>query len=431
MTHKTWVIVLVVVILLALVGTTIGLSCSSSHALGKDLDHKAVTKLPTLSNYVSKLNTMYKPYDSNHLPLTVPMTWDEEEGGYLITLNLDGHWIELVFDTGSSHISAKGLHCEWKQCSEDGSCTVQSCPKTSSYVPRGPQVSVNRQTNSLLEYGSQKSSVTHHVEPFAVFDLRVNCADFVRAGNFQTVQEFMEKLFPSQLGGAPLTAFGPTLLYNIYSIEGSTTSNIFGLAQNNDAEAAQGTPSVLDALFPTTGAERVWSIACYPKHAFFSLGPLRCAPEAQRVPKFVPLLQPSVFQKFQTKFYIVKVKDIVVNRGKSVKRSSLPKFAVLDTGTTYTYCNQQLADGLKMAGYQAGKSNVQLVLGSAVNNVTLHYEPAALKNAFLTDLPEMTSMFNNVPVILLGIEQMFNFYFEYNLTQQMLGISDLASPVLP
>lgn len=414
------IVVLVVVVLLALVGVVIGLTCSSSHALDKELNYKAVEKMPSLSNYVSKMNTMHKRYDNSQLPLTVPMTWDEDEGGYLITLNLDGHWIPLVFDTGSSHISAKGLQCQWKQCSDDGTCTVQSCPKTSSYVPRGPQVSVNRQTTSVLEYGSQKSSVTHHVEPFALFDLRVNCADFVRAGNFRTVQDFMEKLFPSQLGGAPLVSFGPTLLYNIYSIEGVTTSNIFGLAQNSEEDV----PTVLDALFPasTNQKEKVWSIACHPRHAFFSLGALRCGSET---PKFVPLLQPSAFKRFSTAFYVVKLKDIVINGSSSVKKSVLPRFVVLDTGTTYTYCSPELVDGMKEVGYKEGASTVNLVFGSAVNNVSLKYEPAALKNAFLSDLPEITTMFNKVPVLLLGIEQMFNFYFEYNLTQQMLGISPL------
>jgi hypothetical protein len=411
---KTVVIVVVVVLLLAAVGTVIGLSCSKSHALDRDLNYKAVNSLPSLSKYVSKLNTMYVPYDSNQLPLTVPLTWDEDEGGYMIHLNVEGNWIALVLDTGSSHLSAKGLNCQWKQCDDSGSCTITSCPKTSSYVPRGPQVSLNQQNSSLLEYGSQKSSVTHHVEPFSMFDLRVNCPDFSRAGTFSSVAEFMEKLFPL---GAPVVAFGPTLLYNVYAIEGSTTSNIFGLAQNNSTDS----PSVLEALLPSTESEKVWSLACKPMNAFFSLGALRC----YGTPKFVPLLQPTSFKKFLTTFYIVKLKDIEVRGGKSVKKSHLPKFVVLDTGTTYTYCNKTLAQGMQEAGYNPGTSGVSVTLGSSVNSVSLHYEPSFLKNAFLTDLPNLDSMFNNVPVLLLGIEQMFNFYFEYNLTQQMLGICQL------
>jgi hypothetical protein len=416
MPTKTWVIIVVVVLLLALLGTVIGLSCSSSHALEKELDYKVNNALPSLSSYVSKLNTMYVRYDNNKLPLTVPMIWDEEEGAYLITLNLDGNWVPLVFDTGSSHISAKGLNCEWKKCDDSGSCTVTSCPKTASYIPRGPQVSIDQQTRSLLEYGSQKSSVTHHVEPFALLDLRVSCSDLVKAGKFRSVQEFLGKLFPL---GAPTVMFGPTLLFNIYSIEGTTTSNIFGLAQNNETES----PSVLQALYPGE-EEQVWSLACYSKHAMFSLGALRC----YGTPKFVPLLQPSSFKRFLTTFYIVKLHSILVRGGKSVKKSALPKFVVLDTGTTYTYCNSTLAAGLKEAGYQAGRSAVDLVLGSSVNQATLHYEPFALQNAFLSDLPELDTMFNSVPVLLMGVEQMFNFYFEYNLTQQMLGICSLAAP---
>ena len=419
MSTKTVVIVVVVFLLLAVIGTAVGLSCSGSHALDKELDYKAVNALPSLSKYMSKINTMYKPYDNSQLPLTVPMIWDDDEGGYLITLNLDGNWIPLVFDTGSSHVSAKGLNCQWKQCPDSGGeCTVQSCPKTASYIPRGPQVAVNQQNNSLLEYGSQKSSVTHHVEPFALLDVRVNCADFLRAGNFRSVQEFMEKLFPSQLGGVPLVSFGPTVLYNIYAIEGTTTSNIFGLAQTNDSS-----PAVLDAFFPNDKTEKVWSIACYPRHAFFSLGPLRC----YGTPKFVPLLQPSAFKRFLTTFYVVKLKDIVVGN-KSVKKSSLPKFVVLDTGTAFTYCNKALVSAMTDAGYKPGASSVNVVLGSSVSNVSLHYEPGALTNAFLSDLPQIDTMFNNIPVLLLGVEQMYNFYFEYNLSQQMLGISSLATP---
>jgi hypothetical protein len=415
MSSKTWLIVFIVILLLAVVGVTIGLTCSKSHALDKDLNYKAVSALPSLSKYVSKLNTMYVPYDNNHLPLTVPMTWDEEEGGYLIVLGIDNSWISLVFDSGSSHISAKGLNCEWKQCDDSGTCTVTSCPKTASYIPRGPQVALNQQNSSLLEYGSQKSSVTHHIEPFALFDLRLNCADFIRAGSFQSVQEFLAKMFPL---GAPMVSFGPTLLYNVYSIEGTTTSNIFGLAQNNSYDS----PSVLSALLPEKSKDRVWSLACKPQHAFFSLGALRC----YGVPKFVALLQPAAFQKFLTTFYVVKLKDIAVVGGKSVRKSNLPKFVVLDTGTTYTYCNKTLAAGLQEAGYRSGTSSINLVLGSSINSVSLHYEPPALKNAFLTDLPDLDTMFNNVPVLLMGVEQMFNFYFEYNLTQQMLGICSLS-----
>ena len=111
-----------------------------------------------------------------------------------------------------------------------------------------------------------------------------------------------------------------------------------------------------------------------------------------------------------------------------MKKANLPKFVILDTGTTFTYCNQALANGLQEAGYQPGTSSVNLALGSSLNNVSLHYEPSALKNAFLTDLPELDTMFNQVPVLLMGVEQMFGFYFEYNLSQQMLGISNLASP---
>lgn len=414
MRTKTWIIVIVVILLLACIGAAIGLSCSKTHALDKELDYKVNSSLPSLSKYVSKLNTMYVPYDNSQLPLTVPMTWDEEEGGYMIDLNMDGNWVALVFDTGSSHMSAKGLNCQWKRCDDSG-CTVTSCPKTSSYIPRGPQVSLNDKHSSLLEYGSQKSSVTHHIEPFSLFDLRVNCADLGRASNFKTLPEFMEKLFPL---GAPVVTFGPTMLYNVFSIEGDTTSNIFGMAQNNDAES----PAVLESFYTDKSKEIVWSIACYPKHAFFSLGPLRC----YGTPKFIPLLQPSVFKRFVTTFYTVKLKDIVVGT-KHVKKSSLPKFVVLDTGTSYTYCNKTLASGLREAGYQEGKTGVNLVLGSMVNHVTLHFEPAALANAFITDLPEIDTMFNDVPVLLMGIEQMFNFYFEYNLSQQMLGICELSS----
>jgi hypothetical protein len=419
MSVKTWIIVLVVVLLLALVGVVVGFSCSSSHALDRDVEYKTNKALPSLSKYVSKLNTMYVPYDNSKLPLTVPMTWDNEEGGYMITIFVADTWVSLVFDSGSSHISAKGLNCQWKQCDDGGHCTVSSCPKTSSFVPRGPQVSLNKKNSSLLEYGSQKSSVTHHVETFSLLDLRPNCADFIRAGNFKTVQQFLETLFPL---GVDTVSFGPTLLYNIYSIEGSTTSNIFGIAQDNENKDQ----SVLAAFFPPSADQpRVWSIACKSSHALFSLGPLRCYGE----PKFIPLLLPSAFKKFLTVFYTVRLRDVVVVNGgvkKSVKRSALPKFVVLDTGTTYTYCNKSLERGLAAAGYKRPTSEVQLVLGSSVNEVTLNYKPAALQNAFLTDLPDLDTMFSNIPVLLMGVEQMFNYYFEYNLTTQMLGIADIS-----
>lgn len=420
MSLKTWTIVIIVIILLSILGAVLGLACTSSHAIDRDIAYKANTSFPPLSKFVSKLNTMYIPYDNNQLPLTVPMTWDEEEGGYMITISIGGSWIELVFDSGSSHISAKGMDCVWKQCDDNLNCTLTSCPKTSSFVPRGPQVSVNKQNISLLEYGSQKSEVTHHVETFSMLNLRPNCADFIRVGNFTTVQEFLQNLYPA---GTPMSEFGPTLLFNIFSIEGSTTSNIFGIAQDNEGKKQ----SVLDAFFPDDGKHaRVWSIACKPSHALFSLGALRC----YGTPKFVPLLLPSSFKKFLTLFYTVKLRDIVVVNGaekKNVRSNALPKFVVLDTGTTFTYCNNSLINGLAKAGYTKDKSGIDLVLGSALNSVTLHYDPPQLKNAFSTELPDLDVMFNNTPVLLLGVEQMFNFYFEYNLTEQMLGICNIST----
>lgn len=415
---RTWIIVVSVTVFLALLTVILVLACSKSHAVDRDLDYVINTNLPPLSKFVSKLNTMYVPYDNSQTPLTVPLTWDADEGGYMITIHIAGNWIPLVFDTGSSHISAKGLNCQWRQCNTQGTCTVTSCPTTSSYVPRGPQVSMNNLHSTLLEYGSQKSKVTHHIESFSLLDLRPNCADFVRAGNFKTVQEFLQLLYPT---GVNKVDFGPTLLFNIYSIEGSTTSNIFGLAQDNEPNRQ----SVLDAFFPDDGIHpRVWSIACQPEHGVFALGALRC----YGPPQFVPLLVPSGFQKFLTLFYTVKLHRITVITGgtrKSVRAAALPKFVVLDTGTTYTYCNSALVQGLQKAGYVKGQSSVHLALGSAVNNVTLEYAPSQLHNAFLTDLQDLDNMFNGTPVLLLGIEQMFHFYFEYNLTTQMLGICKL------
>jgi hypothetical protein len=412
MSSKTWIVVIVVLLFLVILGTLIGMSFSTSHALDKDLDYKTNTAFPPLSSLVSKLNTMYKPYDNSQVPLTVPLTWDTEEGAYMISISIGDSWIELVFDSGSSHISAKGLNCQWKQCDGD-TCTTKSCPKTSSFVPRGPQVSLDRKNSTLLEYGSQKSEVTHHVELFSLMDLHPNCADFIRAGNFKSVQDFLKPLYSNSI---PMVEFGPTLLYNVFSIEGSTTSNIFGIAQDNEGK----NQSVLDSFFPKDAVHsRVWSLACKPSHGLFSLGALRC----YGTPKFVPLLVPYAFRKFLTLFYTVKLRNInVIKGGKRIRVKSPPRFVVLDTGTTFTYCNKSLGANLLKAGFEKGVTGVELVIGSSLNSLTMTYPANQLQNAFLTELDELDDMFNNTPILLLGIEQMFNFYFEYNLSEQMLGI---------
>lgn len=53
------------------------------------------------------------------------LVWDKREGGYMIHVQLGHNTVPMVFDSGSSILSAKSAHCTWQQCDD---CDVSSCP---------------------------------------------------------------------------------------------------------------------------------------------------------------------------------------------------------------------------------------------------------------------------------------------------------------
>ena len=57
------------------------------------------------------------------------LDWDKAEGGYMINVRLGGNVIPMVFDSGSSILSAKGPQCTWQECDD---CDVSNCPCAAS-----------------------------------------------------------------------------------------------------------------------------------------------------------------------------------------------------------------------------------------------------------------------------------------------------------
>ena len=352
-------------------------------------------------------------------PLTVPLYWEAEEAAYMLDVKVGANWVPMVFDTGSSHMSAKGSDCVWSRCD---TCPTRACPcgapDCDKHVFKPSSGAGSEGTSngtSVMRYGSQETEVTPHSEAFHLYQLSLPC---------QTMQQLRFRHTTDVLrqvggGGVQLSSFGPTQVYRIHRITGNSSSNIFGMSQTN----GHGGDNVLMSLMAGSG-HNVWSFFGDGQQGWFTLGASPCFPQ----PTYVPLKSPAALSNFTSKFYILPCKGVFVH-GARVPKS--PKYLLVDTGTTDTYASVEFGKALQGAGYRDGHTGVRLELPGVSLTYTAAQlrDPAGITPTVLHASPGRTvdslgSKFAGKRVMLVGVHMMHRIYWEFDLRNQRVGIVD-------
>lgn len=387
-----------------------------------------------------RLQTTLRP-----LPPLAPLRWDEQEGAYMIALQIGDGLVELVLDTGSSNISAKGENCKWTMCSgSDGmsgdKCVTKSCPCGTdesgqprkdcdgyTYRPRGRFLRPGEKgahTNSKLTYGSQEDTVEHYLDT-----VRISLApDNVTC---DTVAMQLPSAVSFAGGASAAVTRDNVLVHRVTHTKGTSTSNLFGLAQ-----PGKSGPVVLNTLYPDRSTPMVWSVILRPSAGWWALGSLPCFTDTL----YMPLVDPHAFDQFVTRFYVVNL--VYVETGptldtmRRVSSGKTPKYCVIDTGTTYTYTAPYFGAAMDRLGYDERTWYVRLALGDSNKPVVLTYNADVLRdpeqpNASVLQITEgrtldnFNQLFPNVDLMLLGAVMMQHCYWEFDVTQKRVGVQTL------
>ena len=370
-----------------------------------------------------------------------PMVWDDLEGAYMVTLMVGAGAVQLVLDTGSSQLSVKGAGCQWRSCTQAGGCSVTACPcglnddgsarsdcSEHYYQPSGPRLAPGEAgagTSTQMTYGSQTDTVQHYLDTIRVPQLSsaLTCPMLTRAPSIREL-------------GAPAVLndeIGVDLVvHRVSHIEGTSSSNLLGLARPNGGSVEHGRDVVLDKLLDK---QQVWSTLLFPEGGWLALGPLPCFPGHE-----MPMERPAAFSNFLTSFYIVKVVGIQVGPSWSAlaRVKNAPKFCVIDTGTTATYGSPALGAGMAAAGYVENQSVMRLQLGTGSSPVTLDYSAEQLRDpdypgqSVLEVLPgrtldDYTQIFpdRDGGTLLLGAVMMRGCCWKFDLKRRKIGVADL------
>ncbi len=364
----------------------------------------------------SRLRTQEK--GNNQMPPVVPIWWDDSEGAYMIKLQVGKGPIECVIDTGSNQLSAKGSSCQWTSCDDD-SCSTQSCPcgldakgrvrkdcTQLMYQPLGEHMG----TGAVLTYGSQQDTVQHWQDDVNIPCIQLSCPELMstighlgmKADSYQSIQDIMVHL--------------------VTHIQGSSASNLFGLALPKDDD------SLIHNLYPN--GDMCWSLVLRNGGGWWAMGALPCFTNVQ----YIPLIDPPPFRSFVTQFYVVPLTSLWVgsNAGDMVQvQKGVPKYCIIDTGTTLTYGSVKLGKALKQKGWEEKSSYIKLVLGQ----VEMTWSPKQLADPDDQDLSILQVTkgrtlddFDNIfpfGALLLGVLMMRNCYWEFDCVHHRLGVMAL------
>lgn len=414
----------------------------------------------------------------SHVPV-VPLWWDTDEGAYMLRIKMGKGQVEAVLDTGSSHISAKGANCEWTYCGEDDgtdACVTKACPCGTEitgngsaahvrtdcnqffYVPTGRLVQPGQDgagSSTKLVYGSQEDTISHYLD-----DVSLPCTPGSDVGCAVLSEEARTPRGNSGddntlLGGAGATneyLLGAMIVHLVHHIQGSSSSNLFGLARPRSFGGGgheSGRYVVLEKLLPE-GADadtattkkrphalpRVWSLVLRKQGGWLAIGSLDTC---FRAVKYAPLIDPGIFRSFVTRFYIADIVSMEVGPSLSTLvrvRKNEPRFCLIDTGTTYTYGSVSLGASLATLGYVETRWCVRFTLGRKSDPIVLTYAAEELVDRdFPTSsvmqctegktLPDFERLFPTPNVILFGALMMQNRYWEFDLVRKRVGVQAL------
>jgi len=382
------------------------------------------------------------------LPKIAPMWWDNSEGAYMVVLVVGAGVVELVLDTGSSKLSVKGAGCEWRSCTPLG-CAVTACPcgfgadgtaRTECtehyYQPTGPRLAPGERGAGLsttMTYGSQTDTVEHYMDRVAVpvASAALTCAHLANAPSPGVLVEILG----SGASDASRLHVGDLVVHRVSHIEGTSSSNMVGLARPGNGNREHGARVVLDDMMTES---KIWSIVLRETGGWLALGALPCFP----TPHYIPMMKPPSFTNFLTSFYVVSVVSIAVGPSLTAlkKLRNIPRYCVIDTGTTSTFGSTLLGEALDAAGYNENGSVLQLKLGAMLAPLTLNYTPSQLRDPDYPSqgiveawpgrtLDDYSLIFpdRDGGVLLMGAVMMSGFYWEFDLNKRRIGVTDLRS----
>ena len=446
-TQRAFGVVIVVVIVVLCTVAFILLVCMPSSRVAKPrATSQQANRNRRLAMRLSRSMPESKGCDADSLPPLAPLWWDVEEGAYVLQLRIGQSTIELVLDSGSGQITAKGDDCQWIVCegTQSGECETKACGCGTDrhgnvrtecgihrYKPSGIRLNPGERgagNYTTLSYGSQENHITHYMEHLKMEQLHLRCADVPTTAP----PEHLE-------GGDKMLDLGEVIVHSAHRIEGTSNSNIMGLSM--PSKDKQGDKVVIDHLFKN-GKPAIWSVVFRKKSGWWALGPLSCFKNIS----YVPLLDPPEFRSFLTKFYIIQLSGVWVgtnpNALHKVDEKRTPKYCIVDTGTTYTYGPTSLGEAMLEKGWNDQTNCIRFDFGPPDHLASLTFSPEQHKDpdgvyaqageSVISVTPGKTlddfeEIFGNTPVLMLGATLMCDAYWEHDVHNMRLGIQLLPS----
>ena len=370
----------------------------------------------------------------NNIILIAPLRWDTDEGAFMINMKVGHGDVQLVFDTGSSQVSVKGPECRWTECDNEDVCVVKDCPLPETYKPAGPALAPGEAgagTNTTLTYGSQEDTIQHFLDTIGL----------VAIGDPATLCNVLTSGITRVPPGATQYSIDNVIVHNVSAIKGTSTSNLFGFANvplNDKHSETNGEFTLIEQVFK----DRIinWNLVLWEQHGWWVAGelPVGCFPALT----YIPLITPTVFHNFITNFYVLPILSFEVgnnepNLHEIQDNAVVPKYCVIDTGTTLTYGDPGLGSAMRREGYVDGKGWLRITLGTVSNNYSLTYSPSMLIDPEYpgtsimqvdsdTTLDDYNEIFNNEKVLLFGILMMTNRVWNFNVANECTGIGLLS-----
>jgi hypothetical protein len=371
----------------------------------------------------------------------IPLRWDPQALVYMVTLQVGANTVDAAFDTGSALFVVATSACS--------SCTgalydpAASKASLALYDPRGAK---NTLCQSVIAYGSQTDTITMFRDTLT----------FARKSLAQPSVLCTTK---SPSVALRVAGAGPTFVVDAFPVAGVTNNtgssslNIFGMSSvlsvsrlgkyyllpscqlsTQPADESAMLQAVAGYLANTApNVDMVWSMALDESGGFFLFSALRlpCLDVC-----YTPLVQSlptanSELSRSPRRYYVVRVaRWVVTSNGVTRALPGAPAQLVVDTGTTN--CMLPAAAAAVMSGLSGGDVAV-LTLASAPSTTcapTLTFTAASTTfgaagipvfSAMPDDLSQTFSSDGSVGI--LGATAMRGLYFEFNLTQQRLGVA--------